>query len=97
RIAELPTVTALLIKESVNQTVDNMGFYTALQACFSLHQINHAHWAEVHKNGMPIALPSDGITDWRSPPPPVPGRKGQVRAEGGARRTAVRQEVEQKR
>jgi enoyl-CoA hydratase/carnithine racemase len=26
RIAELPTVTALLIKESVNQTVDNMGF-----------------------------------------------------------------------
>jgi enoyl-CoA hydratase len=26
RIAELPTVTALLIKESVNQSVDNMGF-----------------------------------------------------------------------
>src|SRR5207302_10950628 len=26
RIAELPTMTALLIKESVNQTVDNMGF-----------------------------------------------------------------------
>ena len=29
RIAKLPTVTALLIKESVNQTVDNMGFYNA--------------------------------------------------------------------
>ena len=27
RIAQLPTVTALLIKEAVNQTVDNMGFY----------------------------------------------------------------------
>jgi enoyl-CoA hydratase len=26
RIAALPTITALLIKESVNQTVDNMGF-----------------------------------------------------------------------
>ena len=29
RIAELPTMTALLIKESVNQTVDNMGFYNS--------------------------------------------------------------------
>src|SRR3984957_4321996 len=36
RIAELPTVTALLIKESANQTVDNMGFYNSLQACFTL-------------------------------------------------------------
>src|SRR5665213_2007661 len=32
RIAERPTVTSLLIKESVNQTVDNMGFFNALQA-----------------------------------------------------------------
>ena len=31
RIAELPTMTALLIKEAVNQTVDNMGFYNALE------------------------------------------------------------------
>ena len=31
RIAQLPTMTALLIKESVNQTVDNMGFYNALE------------------------------------------------------------------
>ena len=31
RIAKLPTMTALLIKESVNQTVDNMGFYNSLQ------------------------------------------------------------------
>ena len=27
-------MTALLIKESVNQSVDNMGFYNALNACF---------------------------------------------------------------
>src|SRR5205814_2135710 len=26
RIAQLPTMTSLLIKEAVNQTVDNMGF-----------------------------------------------------------------------
>ncbi len=86
RIAELPTVTALLIKESVNQTVDNMGFYNSLQACFTLHQLNHAHWAEVHENKYPVALPEDGVADWKSSPPvrlavpdavegPVPSRK----------------------
>ena len=47
RIAKLPTVAALLIKESVNQTVDSMGFSTALDACFKIHQLNHAHWGEV--------------------------------------------------
>ena len=55
RIAELPTIAALLIKESVNQTVDNMGFYNSLQACFTLHQLNHSHWAEVHENRYPVA------------------------------------------
>lgn len=69
RIAELPTMTALLIKESVNQTMDNMGFYNALNACFTLHELNHAHWANVHGGGYPVATPEDGITDWRSAPP----------------------------
>ncbi len=69
RIAELPTMTALLIKESVNQTVDNMGFYNALNACFTLHELNHAHWANVHGGGYPVALAEDGISDWRSAPP----------------------------
>ena len=53
RIATVPTMAALLIKESVNQTVDNMGFYNALQACFSLHQLNHSHWAEVREDKLP--------------------------------------------
>src|SRR5207248_6781304 len=79
RIAELPTMTALLIKESVNQTVDNMGFYNALQSCFTLHQLNHAYWAEIHENHYPIALPEDGI-DWRTAPPVVPALKDEVRA-----------------
>jgi enoyl-CoA hydratase len=69
RIAELPTMTALLIKESVNQTVDNMGFYNSLQACFTLHELNHAHWAWVHENKFPAAMVEDGIADWRKPPP----------------------------
>jgi enoyl-CoA hydratase len=76
RIAALPTVTALLIKESVNQTVDNMGFYNSLQAAFSLHQLNHSHWAEIHDNKRASALPEDGgISSWKAVPPVMPARK----------------------
>lgn len=81
RIAALPTVTALMIKESVNQTQDNQGFHNALNACFSLHQLNHAHWAEVHDDGFPAARVDDGIADWRSAPPVVHAEKTTVRAE----------------
>ena len=80
RIAQLPTMTALLIKESVNQTQDNMGFYNGLQACFTLHQLNHSHWAEVHENNVPAALPEDGIQSWRDAPPVVNAVKDLVRA-----------------
>jgi len=69
RIAALPTVTALLVKEAVNQTVDNMGFYNALNACFTLHQLNHAHWAEIHADGNHRGLPEDGIVPWRQASP----------------------------
>ncbi len=75
RIADLPTMTALLIKESVNQTVDNMGFYNSLNACFTLHELNHSHWAEIHDDRMPIATAADGIADWRSAPPVRPAVK----------------------
>jgi enoyl-CoA hydratase len=81
RIAELPTMNALLIKESVNQSVDNMGFYNALNACFTLHELNHSHWAQVHENKYPVALEEDGIPNWKSAPPIVPAVKDQVRAE----------------
>ena len=82
RIAQLPTMTALLIKESVNQTVDNMGFHNALNACFTLHELNHSHWAQVHENKYPVALPEDGIADWRSAPPVKPSRKDMAEAPG---------------
>jgi enoyl-CoA hydratase/carnithine racemase len=81
RIAALPTMTSLLIKESVNQTMDNMGFQNALAACFSLHQINHAHWAEVHENKMPAAMEEDGIPNWKTAPPIVLAEKDNVRAD----------------
>jgi enoyl-CoA hydratase len=81
RIAEVPTMAALLMKEAVNQTVDNMGFYNALNACFSLHELNHAHWAWVHDSKFPVGLEEDGLPNWRTAPPVVPAVKDQVRAE----------------
>ncbi len=80
RIAQLPTVTALLIKESVNETLDNQGFYNSLNACFNIHQLNHAHWAEVHADGFPAAQPADGIPAWKEAPPIVPAERTTVRA-----------------
>jgi enoyl-CoA hydratase len=64
RISALPSVTSLMVKESVNQAQDNMGFYNALQGAFSLHQVNHAHWAEVNDDNAPFAH----LEDWRSGP-----------------------------
>ena len=82
RIAALPTMTALLIKESVNQSVDNMGFYNALNACFTLHELNHSHWAQTHDNRYPIALEEDGVPNWKEAPPIVNAVKNKVRADG---------------
>ncbi|MCL0101547.1 enoyl-CoA hydratase [Dehalococcoidia bacterium] len=81
RIAERPSVTSLLIKESVNQTVDCQGFYNALNATFSIHQLNHAHWAEV-TGGFAAGTPEFGVPDWRSAPPVKPSEK--TKAESGA-------------
>src|SRR5271165_974218 len=78
RIAQLPTMTALLIKEAVNQTVDNMGFYNSLQSCFTLHQLNHSHWAEIHESKYPVAEVDDGIPSWRVAPPVLLSVKDQV-------------------
>jgi enoyl-CoA hydratase len=80
RIAGLPTMTSLLIKESVNQTVDNMGFTNALQACFTIHQLNHSHWAQIHDNRVAMGLPEDGVANWKDAPPIVPAVKDQVRS-----------------
>jgi len=82
RIAKVPTMAALLVKESVNQTQDNQGFYNSLNACFTLHQLNHSHWTQLHGGGFPVAGESDGVPNWRQAPPVVPAVKDQVRAGG---------------
>ncbi len=81
RVAELPSMTSLLIKEAVNQSVDNMGFYNALNACFTLHELNHAHWAWVNENRWPVAQEDSGIPNWKDAPPIVRAEKDKVRAE----------------
>ena len=82
RIAEVPTMAALMIKESVNQTVDNMGFHNSLNACFTLHELNHAHWAWVREDGYPIAGEEQGVPNWKTAPPIVGAQVDKVRAEG---------------
>lgn len=64
RIARVPTMPALLIKEAVNQTVDQMGFTNSLNASFTLHQLNHAHWTAL-TGGTPVGTPEFGVPRWR--------------------------------
>lgn len=75
RIAAAPTMTSLLVKEAVNQSVDAMGFYNALNSCFSLHQLNHSHWAQINDDKLPVAKEDAGIAGWRSASPVVSARK----------------------
>jgi enoyl-CoA hydratase len=61
------------------QTVDNMGFFNSLQACFTMQERNHAHRAVVHENGIPAALPEDGVPTWSNAPPVVLAALDKVR------------------
>ena len=65
RIAQTPTMAALLIKDSVNAATDAMGFAEALRHGFHIHQLGHAHWSAHNDNKFPIALPPD-VEDWRT-------------------------------
>ena len=77
RIAQLPTMSALLIKEAVNQSVDNMGFYNALNACFTLHELNHSHWAQLNEDKFPIAKEEHGDPQLAQRSADRAGREGQ--------------------
>jgi enoyl-CoA hydratase len=43
RIAQRPSFALRLAKESVNQTLDAQGQFTAFRAAFSLQHLGHAH------------------------------------------------------
>lgn len=68
RIAERPTMGALLIKDSVNAASDAMGFTEALRHAFHVHELGHAHWAAHNENRWPVGLPPD-VEDWRTAKP----------------------------
>lgn len=74
RIAERPTMAALLIKDSVNAAADAMGFTEALRHGFHVHQLGHAHWAAHNENRYPVALPPD-VEDWRGAKPTQVARR----------------------
>jgi enoyl-CoA hydratase len=68
RIATLPTMAALLVKDSVNAAADAMGFTEALKHAFHIHELGHAHWSAYNDNKSPVALPP-AVADWRSARP----------------------------
>jgi enoyl-CoA hydratase len=52
RIARMPSIGLKLAKQSVNQSLDAQGQWTALQSAFSLHEVGHAHNRELHGMGV---------------------------------------------
>ena len=74
RIAERPTMAALLIKDSVNAASDAMGFTEALRHAFHVHELGHAHWAAHNENRFPVGLPPD-VEDWRTAEPTKVARR----------------------
>ena len=50
-------------------------FSTALDACFKIHQLNHAHWAEVTGGELSYGTVEHGLDDWRLAPEILPAAK----------------------
>jgi enoyl-CoA hydratase len=75
RIAKVPTAAALMIKESVNHAQDNQGFYNSLQAAFSIHELNHAHWGIVSGGRILYQDETLGGVNWRDAEPTRPMAK----------------------
>ena len=69
RIAQVPTMAALLIKEAVNQTVDQMGFSNALASTFTLHALNHSYWEHLTPDHVAIGTPEFGVPSWKDAAP----------------------------
>lgn len=52
RMAQKNSFALKLAKECVNQTLDAMGQWTAIQACFALHTLAHSHNRELYGIGV---------------------------------------------
>ncbi len=76
RIAKVPTMASLLIKDSVNAAADAMGFTEALKHGFHIHQLGHAHWSARNDNKSPVGMPPE-VEDWRTAKPTGVARRDQ--------------------
>jgi enoyl-CoA hydratase len=56
-----------------------MGFLTALDGCFKIHQLNHAHRGEVTGGKQSYGTVEHGLDDWRAPPEILPAAKRRPR------------------
>jgi enoyl-CoA hydratase len=74
RIAQRPTIAALLVKDSVNAAADAMGFNEALRHTFHIHQLGHAHWSTLYDDKTPVGKPPD-VENWRTAGQPKPARR----------------------
>ncbi|MEB3979698.1 enoyl-CoA hydratase [Mycobacterium sp. 663a-19] len=74
RIADRPTMAALLVKDSVNAASDAMGFTEALRHAFHIHELGHAHWAAHNENRYAVGQPPD-VEDWRGAKPTQVARR----------------------
>jgi enoyl-CoA hydratase len=74
RITKVPTMAALLVKDSVNAASDAMGFTDALRHGFHIHELGHAHWAAYNENRFPVGQPPD-VEDWRTAGPTKVARR----------------------
>jgi enoyl-CoA hydratase len=74
RIAQRPTIAALLVKDSVNAATDTLGFTEALRHAFHIHELGHAQWSAFYDDRMAVAKPPE-VEDWRTAGPPRLARR----------------------
>jgi enoyl-CoA hydratase/carnithine racemase len=61
-------------KRAVNQTLDVIGFYAAVQSVFDIHQTGHGH--ALSESGLPILMLLDGMKAEIGKPAPAEQRGG---------------------
>jgi enoyl-CoA hydratase len=76
RIARMPSIGLKLAKQSVNQSMDAQGYWAALQAAFSMHQLGHSHHREIFDG---LHVDPGGAALIRELSGGAPGRARQVR------------------
>ena len=75
RIAKVPTIAAPADQGVGEPERRCHGLPNAPTSCFSLHQLNHSHWAELTGDPLGIGTVEYGLEDWRLAPEILPADK----------------------